>query len=145
MRTDLGSLVDRLRDGLELEPDVQFAYLFGSSARGTDGPLSDVDVAVMIGDNGDHKGLHARHLDLIALVAGVVGSERTDVVILNTAPPALGYRVLKEGVLLFSRDEPARIEHWVRTVDRYLDMEPFRRTLEEGLKHRLEEGRFGRP
>lgn len=142
--TSLEDFVGRLRERLEPEPDIQFAYLFGSSARGSDGPLSDVDVAVMIGNKGDGKGLHARHLDLIASVAGVVGSERTDVVILNTAPPALGYRVLKEGVLIFSRDEPARMEHWVRTVDRYLDMEPFRRTLAEGLKHRLEEGRFGR-
>lgn len=134
-------LVRSLRERLEPESDIQFAYLFGSSARGSDGPLSDVDIAVMVVDG---KDLPKRHLDLIASVAGVVGSERTDVVILNTAPPVLGYRVLREGVLLFSRDEPARIEHWVRTVDRYLDMEPFRRTLAEGLKHRLEEGRFGR-
>ena len=96
----------------------------------------------MIADAND---LHASHLALIAAVAGILGPQEVSVVILNNAPPALGFRVLKEGVLLLSRDEPNRIDHWVRTVDRYLDMEPFRRTLDEGLKHRLEEGRFGRP
>jgi hypothetical protein len=30
-------------------------------------------------------------------------------------------------------------------VDRYLDMEPFRRVQADGLRHRIEEGRFGRP
>lgn len=135
-------LAGRLRERLEPELDIQFAYLFGSSARGSDGPLSDVDIAALIADGSD---LHSRHLALIASVAGVAGDREVGVVILNTAPPALGFRVLRDGVLLFSRDEPTRIEHWVRTVDRYLDMEPFRRTLEEGLKHRQEEGRFGRP
>lgn len=135
-------LVRRLRERLEPEPDILFAYLFGSCARGSDGPLSDVDIAVMIADAND---LHASHLALIAAVAGILGPQEVSVVILNNAPPALGFRVLKEGVLLLSRDEPNRIDHWVRTVDRYLDMEPFRRTLDEGLKHRLEEGRFGRP
>lgn len=134
-------LVAKLRERLEPQPDIQFAYLFGSSARGSDGPLSDVDIAVMIAEGGD---LYARQLGLIASVSGVVGSKDADVVILNSAPPALGFRVLKEGALLFSRDEPKRIEHWVRTVDQYIDMAPFRKTLDEGLKHRLEEGRFGR-
>ncbi len=58
---------------------------------------------------------------------------------------ALAYRVLREGRVLLCRDEEARIEHWVRTVVRYLDMEPFFRTLEEGVRHRILEGRFGRP
>lgn len=81
----------------------------------------------------------------MADLAEVSGRERVDVVILNGAPVALAYRVLRDGRLLFSRDERARIEHRVRTVDRYLDMEPFRRVQEQGLRDRLREGRFGRP
>ncbi len=66
-------------------------------------------------------------------------------VLLNGAPVALAYRVLRDGRLLVCRDEGARVDHWVRTVVRYLDMEPFFRTFEEGLRHRILEGRFGRP
>jgi uncharacterized protein len=38
-----------LRDLLAQEPDVRLAYVFGSVARGTAGPESDLDVAVEVG------------------------------------------------------------------------------------------------
>jgi hypothetical protein len=77
-------------------------------------------------------------------LAAALGSDDVDVVVLNTAPVVLGYRVLRDGLLLLSRDDRARVEHWVRTVDRYIDMEPFRKTLSEGTRHRIVEGRIGR-
>lgn len=132
----------RIRARLEAEPDVLVAYLFGSEARGTAGRRSDVDVAVLLREDAD---VARRHLELIAAAGEAIGGRDADVVVLNEAPAALGYRVLRDGHLLLSRDERARVAHWVRTIDRYLDMAPMRRTLAEGLRHRLAEGRFGRP
>lgn len=134
-------LLERLARRLQREPDVLAAYLFGSAARGTAGPLSDLDIAVLLSDGADTAG---RQLDLIAGIGETARSESVDVVILNDAPVMLAYRVLRDGRLIFCRDETARTAHWARTVDRYLDMEPLRRTMAEGLRHRLEEGRFGR-
>ena len=133
-------LSERLRDRLADEPDVTVAYLFGSHARGTAGRLSDVDVAVLL------RGRHGpeRRLELADAIGAAAGGVRADVTVLNDAPPALAYRVLRDGELLLSRDDRARIRHWVRTVDRYLDMAPLRRELARGVSHRLEEGRFGR-
>ena len=122
---------------LEAEPDVVVAYLFGSRARGTARAGSDADVAVLLADDADP---HARHVELSAALGPDV-----DVVVLNHAPVALGYRVLRDGVVLVNRDDHARVRHWVRTVDRYLDSEPLRRVLADGLRRRLEEDRFGRP
>lgn len=130
------ALVAELAARLEPQADVAVAYLFGSRARGTARPNSDVDVAVLLDESAD---LHRRRLDLMTTLGAEV-----DLVILNDAPPALGYRVLRDGVVLVCHDNQARVEHWVRTVDRYLDTAPMRRTLEDGLRHRLEEGRFGR-
>jgi predicted nucleotidyltransferase len=134
------SLHQALAARLGTEPDVLVAYLFGSQARGTATALSDVDVAVLLAPGWSFD----RHLELIDGVAGVVGSNRADVVVLNDAPVALAYRVISDGRPLVVHDEGARVRHWVETVDRYLDMAPLRRTMEEGLRHRLEEGRFGR-
>lgn len=131
----------RLRERLEREPDVLVAYLYGSHARGKAGPLSDVDVGVLLREDGD---LFQRRLELIGAVAEVTGSDAADVVVLNEIPVALGYRVLRDGRLLVSRDDRARVRYFVRTVDRYLDMAPMRRMYSEGLRHRLAEGRFGR-
>ena len=138
-------MVDDLRAkllvALERHPGVLVAYLFGSTARGTARPLSDVDVAVLLADGVDP--LHER-LTLMAEIASAIGSDEVDVVVLNDAPVALAYRVLRDGILLRSTDDLARIRHRVTVVDRYLDMEPFRRVQAEGLRHRLDEGRFGR-
>ena len=72
---------------LEAEPDIAVAYLFGSRARGNARPNSDVDVAVLLDGGVD---THRRQLDLMATLGANV-----DLVILNDAPPALGYRVLR--------------------------------------------------
>lgn len=129
----------RLAERLEREPDVLVAYLFGSQARAAAGPLSDVDVAVLL-----DQPRAGRVGELVDAVADVTGSERADVVVLNHAPVSLAYRVLRDGVLLVERDRAARVRHWVRTVDRYLDMVPAREILAAGTRRRIREGRFGR-
>lgn len=134
-------LAERLRACLADDDVVVLAYLFGSWARGTEGPLSDVDVAVLLSPVADAARQPFR---LVAQVAEAVGSEDVDLVILNDAPVALAYRVLRDGRLLVSRDETTRIRFWTATVDRYLDMAPARRILQAGLANRLAEGRFGR-
>lgn len=126
-----------LASRLAREPDVLVAYLFGSRARGSARPDSDVDVAVLLAESADAR---RRGMELRAALGDSV-----DLVILNEAPVALAYRVLRDGVVLVCRDERARTTHWVRTVDHYLDTEPMRRMLEEGTRRRLREGRFGRP
>lgn len=135
-RPQTGEVAD-LAERLAAQPDVVVAYLFGSRARGTARPGSDVDVAVLLDDAADP---HARQLDLAAALGG-----DADVVVLNDAPVALAYRVLRDGVLLVCRSERARVHHHARTVGRYLDTAPLRRALEAGQRRRLEEARFGRP
>ncbi|MEX0657953.1 MAG: nucleotidyltransferase domain-containing protein [Egibacteraceae bacterium] len=117
-------LATRLAD----EPDVVVAYLFGSRARGTARPGSDADVAVLLDEDSD---VHQRTLDLMAALG-----EGVDVVVLNEAPVALAYRVLRDGVLPVCRDEQVRVRHRAATISRYLDTVPLRRTLEAGLRQR---------
>ncbi|MGH3600062.1 MAG: type VII toxin-antitoxin system MntA family adenylyltransferase antitoxin [Pseudonocardiaceae bacterium] len=132
-------LTERLRRLLIGAPGVLVAYLYGSHARGRAGPLSDVDAALLL-DSDDEQ----RRLELTAGIAHAVAPMRADVVILNDAPVALSYRVLRDGTVLVSRDDKARVDHWVRTVDRYLDMAPARRLLAAGTRNRLRQARFGR-
>jgi predicted nucleotidyltransferase len=49
-----------LKKRLDKEPDVIAAYLFGSVARATAGPLSDVDVAVLLRPYEYEDGLRRR-------------------------------------------------------------------------------------
>lgn len=138
---DVTELEDRLRAALERQPEVLVAYLFGSAARGRPGPLSDVDVAVLLAEDSDRTG---RRLDLIGDLAAAAGTDEVDLVVLNEAPNELAFRVIRDGRVLLCRDERARVRHRVRTILEYLDLEPLRRALAEGLRRRLAEGTYGR-
>ena len=108
---------------------VAFAYLFGSEAQGKSRPNSDIDVAVYVADGQDRSSYLDLQLRLIADLGDLMQTDQIDVVILNEAPVALSYRVTRDGRIVFCKDEAARIHHWAEVVDRYIDMEPMRRTL----------------
>lgn len=129
------TLVSRLRESLQREPDVVFAYLFGSQGRGDAGARSDVDVAIFL-DAGSRLGV----LDVMAQIEGE-GRRHLDVVILNTAPLTLAYETLK-GLLLFSRDEEARIAFETALTHRYLDRVGYMRRHLEAFADDLREGGF---
>jgi predicted nucleotidyltransferase len=141
-RLDDGAL-QRLAAVLDRE-GVIAASLIGSQARGTAGPLSDVDVAVWHTPDLDAgKRLHLR-LDLAQAAARALGTDEVDIVLLNGASPLMRHRAIRDGKLLVQRDRKARVQLQARALIEYLDTEPLRAELARGLKHRIEEDRFGR-
>lgn len=129
-----------MADVLAREDDVLGAYLFGSTARGTAGPRSDVDVAVLLREPVPTD----RALRLQALLRPVVAPRPLDLVVLNGAPASLAYRVLRDGTRLLEVDRTAMARHREETIRRYLDLAPLRRELARGVRDRVAEGRFGR-
>ena len=99
------------------------AYLFGSHARGTAVPGSDVDVALWLVDG--PTTLAGLRLDLAADLEQQLGVP-VDLVVLNNAPSDLVHRVLQDGVILVENDRSARIRHEVRARNDYFDMLPIR-------------------
>ena len=86
-------------------PEAIFGYLMGSSASGTVGPHSDVDIALFVsGATGldFYKKVH----DTCRLIFGDI---RVDLGLLNNAEPVYRFESLK-GRLLFCRDQ----EKWLR-------------------------------
>ncbi len=86
---------------------VRFAYLFGSYATGRASSRSDVDVAVHLG--GTAAGVSLL-LELGRRLDAVTGAP-TDVLVLDTATLRLAHRVLREGRLVYSVDEVARVRY----------------------------------
>ena len=98
------------------------AYLFGSVARGTDSSSSDVDVGILLrtAPSGD---LNDLRFELEGNLERALG-QRTQVVVLNNAPPDLLHRVLRDGRLLLECDRAARIRFEVRARNEYFDLLP---------------------
>lgn len=82
---------DQIRRALAGRIDVRVAVLFGSEARGTAGPGSDVDVAV------DAPGVDV--LDLVALLSVALDRE-VDVIALEEATIPLLERLVREGIVV---------------------------------------------
>jgi predicted nucleotidyltransferase len=143
-----GDMLGSLRAALSRRSDVAFAYLFGSAATGKMHRLSDVDVGVFVcpvagdeGGNGERE--WETQLDVLAAVQQTLPGHEVDVVVLNRVPPLLADRIVRSGLVLFSRDEPGRIRWVVEAKSRYCDLEPVRGTLDRAEGERIRSGRFG--
>lgn len=103
--------------------DILFAYLYGSFARGNKHKFSDIDIAVYL-RNPNAK----RYLNILGALE--IKGREIDLRILNNSPPLFRYRVIKDGILLFCRDEKLYEEFVFRTLIEALEyIDTFRRIL----------------
>lgn len=118
--------VDRLHALLDsVDPEVLAVYLYGSRARGTARPDSDVDLALLLrrpppptlgGVPRDVEAFVERELRL-----------PVQAVVLGAAPADLVHRVLRDGIVVLDRDRSARLQFEVQSRNEYFDLEPLRR------------------
>jgi predicted nucleotidyltransferase len=123
-------VIEAIREILAGDSRVAYALLFGSSARGRAHSASDVDVAVGLvpgarlsaGDVGD----------LISRLESAAGRP-VDLVVLDEAPPALAYRVFRDGIELTIRDRAALVDRKARAILEYLDFRPIEELCASGV------------
>jgi len=121
------------------DPRVRLAYAFGSQVHGDAGPLSDVDVAVLLSEPLDFDAERQLRADLLAIEPAI------DLVILNDATVVLRHEVVTGGRCLLWRDEAERAAFEMDTLSRYLDFQPFRRVQQQYLQQRVEQRRGTSP
>ncbi len=94
------SLLSMLRSALRSEPNVRFALLFGSAARGDDGPGSDVDLIIEMRDPS-----FDRIIELGTRLEAVV-DRKVDLVAIEqaTANPTVLADAVSEGRVLVDRE-----------------------------------------
>ena len=127
---DPEAVAGELRELLETRAEnegITAAWLFGSVARGTAQPASDVDVAILYQE---------APLRTLAGIGRVFGLEEdlaeatglpVQIVDLNHAPVDLIVRVLRDGKLLVDRVPLRRIDFEVRSRNEFWDLEPYLR------------------
>ncbi|NOQ29383.1 MAG: nucleotidyltransferase domain-containing protein [Methanosarcinales archaeon] len=104
--------IDKIIEPLKKNRDVISIYLFGSYARGREKPFSDIDICV-IADK------HANRDEILSH-----SSKKIDISIFHDLPLSMRFRVLKEGKLLFLRDDLKLHRIIVATIKSYLDFKP---------------------
>lgn len=123
-------MLDDLRRVLEDEPDVVYAVLFGSGARGGLRATSDVDIAVSLRHRAD-RDTHA--LGRLAARLESAAGRPVDLVVLDEAPSPLAYRIFRDGQALLERDHAALAARKARAILDYLDFKPIEERCADGV------------
>lgn len=110
-----------IRRVLRGDSGIQFALVFGSVARGTARPESDLDVAILTTDRRDASDRDL--LDLAAAISSLAGRE-AQFALLRGASLELRFAVASEGQLLWARDRREVQRFRAHAFIEHADMEP---------------------
>lgn len=108
---------------------VLFAYLFGSAAKDTQTPLSDIDIAVFLSDD-RKKSFFDTKISLHADFCRIIKRNDIDVVVLNTATNIiLLEQIVSNGTVLLDADTDLRKEFEQKVLHHAIDFKEHRMTL----------------
>ncbi len=127
---------------------VEALILFGSHAQGLAGPMSDVDVGVLVRDplilqdRARRNALYdALYFDVLSPLAGRVVKRlcNIDIVFLQDelVNLQLKYHVSSRGVPLYERDSRAFADFKENIMERYADYAPVRRMFNSAILARI--------
>jgi len=123
------SLNEVVRGAAEALAGVDLLVVFGSAARGTDQPRSDVDVGVRLQDDAPA----ARRA--LELALGRSLRREVDVVYLDEAPPLLRFQIARDGVLIHQAAPHLWPDFRARAMIDWWDWAPtFRMIHDAGLR-----------
>ena len=119
-----------LAEALQSWPGVRLAVLFGSAARGSTAPGSDVDVGVLFEPGRE---------DTTALEVALARAtgRRVDLVRLDVAPPLLRFEIARDGCVLLERTPHAWTDFRARAMTDWWDWAPTARLLNQAAVERL--------
>lgn len=123
VNNSIDSIVKALQRYFGNRAEIEVAYLFGSVAQNRSGPLSDVDIAVLLDEERIDASLYpyGYNAHLLTDLVKLLQTNRVDLVVLNDAPLLLRHRILYGGRLICAKNEDRRIRFHVGTINRIND------------------------
>ncbi|AIG98391.1 Nucleotidyltransferase domain protein [Archaeoglobus fulgidus DSM 8774] len=112
-------IINELTRLLKEREEIVFAYLHGSFLTHD---FRDIDVAIYLKEDEDVL----YEVELGVELEKILGYP-VDVRVLNSAPLTFRFKVIKDGLLLFSRDEKIRSNFEALTISEYHDFSYFRK------------------
>lgn len=100
---------------------VVAAMLIESQARGTPGPLRDVDIAAWHDPELEPAAAKQLQAQLTADAAHALGASEANLVMLNRESPAMRYCAIRDSERIIERDRDERVRLEARAILDYLD------------------------
>ena len=110
-------------------PFIAAAYQFGSTIRGQEGPMSDVDIAILVDEEHAPSGIDLLRIELLLAyeIQKHLNIAEVDLSTLNHQRLTFQHTVLRTGQLIYEADPKYRIRFMQNVIQAYID---FRPTLE---------------
>jgi len=107
-------------------PFIVAAYQFGSTVRGQEGPLSDLDIAILVDDKRTPSALDLLRIELMLAyeLQKHLGVSEIDLITLNSQRLLLQYGILRTGRLIYEADPKYRVRFIQKVIQAYLDFQP---------------------
>jgi uncharacterized protein len=121
---DPATLTEQIRESLDHEKEILFAYLYGSAVYDPTLSGGDIDIAVYLKPSNMSEYLR-KEADLTGLLISRLHTDEIDLRILNVLPLVLQHRILKDGILILSRDEIQRTDFETSVMIRFFDLKPY--------------------
>jgi len=115
--------IDQIRRVFDETPEVRLAVLFGSAARRSAGPGSDLDVGLSLLEGAGQV------LPALAVALERAAGRRVDLVSLDSAPPLLRFEIARDGVVLVERAKNAWADFRARAMIDWWDWAPTARMM----------------
>ncbi|MDP2753689.1 MAG: nucleotidyltransferase domain-containing protein [Nitrospirota bacterium] len=133
--------IEKLKDLFRDYPYIASAHLFGSQASGKIGPMSDVDIAVLLKEPYPRGRYLIHKMDYLAFRIEEVLKKEVDIVEMNRQGLIFQYNILRTGKLIYDADPSFRANYVSRLISAYCDFEPtisfIKRFHLHGIKYRL--------
>jgi predicted nucleotidyltransferase len=112
--------IEKIKRLLENNPFIEFAYLFGSQAKGLADYRSDWDIAVHF--NKDPKKLPAWTVfGLEAEISRELSKEAQIIMLNGLDSPVLIFQIIKDGILLVDNSPEKRVIFEAQALSKYHD------------------------
>lgn len=136
--------IRRIADYFKGRDEVSALYIFGSASIGKEMSESDIDIAVLVDDHKKGRRTYDSLRKTYYAASPKLSIRSLDIVILNTAPPFLKHRIIKDGKLLFDRNRRLRVRFATNAIIEYLDYKPIEDICLKAVAGRFRRASVGR-
>jgi predicted nucleotidyltransferase len=107
-------------------PFIAAAYQFGSTIRGQEGPMSDVDIAILVDEEQAPSDVDLVRIELLLAyeIQRHLNVPEVDLITLNHQRLTLQHTVLRTGRLIYEADPKYRIRFMQKVIQAYIDFQP---------------------
>jgi uncharacterized protein len=123
-------------------PDIVAAYVFGSTATGSQRPGSDIDIAVLLAEGRPFRDRKALLDRLLPPLSRVLRGD-VHILFLNDASCVVQAQVLSKGQLIYVRDRRQLAEFRMKSISMMADFAPYVEMTRKGLQKRMRDAHGG--